>query len=75
MDGKSLEQLRTTGSSLNTLEKTLTTVFIITQWKLKYRLSMPCRVVDLEMAVIWHLDFSTTRQTYNSSPALQEVDI
>ena len=31
VDGKGLEQLRTTGSSLNTLARTLIIVFIITQ--------------------------------------------
>ena len=36
---------------------------------------MPCRVVDLDWAVIWDLDFLTMQQTHNSSPALQEVDI
>ena len=33
VDGKSLEQLRTTGSSLNTLTRTLTVAVIITQCK------------------------------------------
>ena len=36
---------------------------------------MPCRVVDLNWAVIWDLDFLTTTQTHDRSPALQEVDI
>ena len=36
---------------------------------------MPFQVVALEEAVIWDLDFLTTRQTHNSSPELQEVDI
>ena len=36
---------------------------------------MLCRVVDLNWAVIWDLDFLTTRQIHNSSPELQEVDI
>ena len=36
---------------------------------------MPCRVVDLDLAVIWDLDFLTTRQIHNSSSVLQEVDI
>ena len=36
---------------------------------------MPWRVVDLDWTAIWDLDYLTTQQIHNSSPALQEVDI